>query len=59
MEDVSLEKVKRAAENGTLESLAKKVPEDQVALFLGLLLVAGIGYTTIMAIKEMVLASNK
>lgn len=59
MEEISLEEVKRADENGTLESLAKRVPKDQIVLFLGLLLVAGIGYTTIMAIKDMVLASNK
>lgn len=58
MKDLSLEKVKLAAENGTLESLAKKVPADKIPVFLGLLIIAGVSYMTITAIKEILLANK-
>ena len=57
MENITLETVKKAADGGlpALKDLAEKVPKEQAAVVIGMLVICGVAYKTIEIIKDIMM----
>lgn len=57
MENVNFDMVKQAVDSGVpaMKELASKVPKEQAAAVIGIMVILGVAYKTIDSIKEIIL----